>query len=166
MKKIASFMFVFAFSNNLFAANVVESVQAVCLSPSQQGKYWKVDAGGKAEANGLVRLIGVAINGEASFSKGEWEGVQQVLAEQRSADNANYRDCAKTLTPLFMKKFTATKPVKPNKGKNDAAQKNNAATPPAAPATSSNTVTGDQNVTGTPINTGGGDVTFNFGAKP
>jgi hypothetical protein len=84
---------------------VTENVQAVCLSPSQQGSYWNVSAKGGVNAEGLVRVIVLGINGEATFTKGEWEGVQQVLKEHQAGDNDSYRKCAEKLTPIFLEKF-------------------------------------------------------------
>ncbi len=88
--------------------NIVKNVQAICLSPSQQGKYWNVTTTGKVGANAIIRLIDVGANAEATFTKGEWEGVQQVLKEQQSLENKNYRDCVSKLTPLFIEKFSTS----------------------------------------------------------
>lgn len=171
MKKVAGFILVLAFSSSVFATEekVVESVRAVCQSPSQQGKYWNVEGKGDAGANALIRLIGVSINGEASFTKGEWEGVQQVLKSDQHKDNARYWDCIEKLTPLFLEKFAPAKPVQSNKRKTDSTQKTKSvATNHPTPTPAKNTpaignVTGDQNVTG---NTTGGDMNINFGVKP
>lgn len=103
-----------ALSSTAFATdldNISKNVQAVCQSPSQQGKYWNVTATGKAGANGSIRLASVGINGEATFSKGEWEGVQQVLKAHQAGDNASYRICAEKLMPLFLANFAKTTPA-------------------------------------------------------
>ncbi len=157
MKKVAGFILVLAFSSNVFATEdkVVESVRAVCQSPSQQGKYWNVEGKGDAGANALIRLIGVSINGEASFTKGEWEGVQQVLKEQQSADNASYRDCAVKLTPLFLEKFAAAKPV--NSSKTKQKTKDNKA-PAIQPSGNHQETHGDKS----PAINSKGDVTINY----
>jgi hypothetical protein len=116
-----------ALSSTAFATdldNISKNVQAVCQSPSQQGKYWNVTATGKAGANGTIRLASVGVNGEATFSKGEWEGVQQVLKAHQAGDNASYRICAEKLTPLFLEKFaTATPAAKPAATKKSKAVK-------------------------------------------
>jgi hypothetical protein len=114
----------FVLSSTAFATdldNISKAVQAVCQSPSQQGKYWNVTATGKAGANGTIRLASVGVNGEATFSKGEWEGVQQVLKAHQAGDNASYRICAEKLMPLFLANFAkatpAAKPVATKKPK-------------------------------------------------
>lgn len=88
-----------------FTKQVVDSVRSVCQAPGEQGKYWEVEATGKGDVNlrVLKTLPGVGVEGKVRFSKGEWEGVQRVLREHQARDNADYRDCAKTLTPLFLK---------------------------------------------------------------
>jgi hypothetical protein len=114
MKKIAGLIFTLVVSNSAFASDldtITQSVKSVCQSPSQAGKYWNVTATGKADANGSIRLASIGVNGEATFTKDEWEGVQQVLKAQQSADNASYRDCAVKLTPLFLAKFAASAPA-------------------------------------------------------
>ena len=114
MKKIAYFILTLILSYSAFASDletITQNVKSVCQSPAQAGKYWNVTSTGKADATGSIRLASVGVNGEARFTKGEWEGVQQVLKEQQSADNANYRDCAVKLTPLFLAKFAASAPT-------------------------------------------------------
>jgi hypothetical protein len=129
----------FTLSSTAFATdldNISKNVQAVCQSPSQQGKYWNVTATGKAGANGTIRLASVGVNGEATFSKGEWEGVQQVLKAHQAGDNASYRVCAEKLMPLFLANFAkatpAAKPAKTKKTK--AVQSPKPATPKPEPA--------------------------------
>lgn len=90
---------------------VTENVQAVCLTPSQQGKYWKVTAKGGLNANGFISLIATGVDGEVAFTKSECEGVQQVLQAHQAGDNDSYRICAEKLTPIFLAKFAATEPV-------------------------------------------------------
>ena len=161
MKKVAGFILVLAFSSSVFATQdqVVENVRAVCQSPSQQGKYWNVEGKGDAGANALIRLIGVSINGEASFTKGEWEGVQQVLKSDQYKDNARYWDCIEKLTPLFLEKFAAAKPVKSNKTKADSTQKTKDNKAPATQPSGNHQEThGDKS----PAINSKGDVTINY----
>lgn len=80
---------------------ITNNVKAVCQSPSDQGKHWSV----KAKGDGGVTISYLNTKGEAEFTKEEWEGVQQVLKEQQSDDNKNYRECARDLTPKFLEKF-------------------------------------------------------------
>jgi hypothetical protein len=83
---------------------ITKNIKEICLAPSDKGKYWdtRLKAGG--ETNVKLRFLGKA-SAEASFNAGEWEGVQKVLQSQQAHDNANYRDCVKKLTPLFLEKF-------------------------------------------------------------
>jgi len=111
MKNVICFIFSLVISNNVFAGDsdrIVQNIKSVCLSPSESGKYWDVSVTGKVNGEATVRLINIGVNGEANFSKGEWDSVQHVLKEQRAGDNANYRDCVTKITPLFLKKFTRT----------------------------------------------------------
>jgi hypothetical protein len=113
MKKVTCLIFTLAVSSSVFASDIdtiTQNVKSVCESPAQAGKYWNVTATGKADAKGSIRLASIGVNGEATFTKGEWAGVQQVLKEQQSADNANYRECAVKLMPLFLAKFAASAP--------------------------------------------------------
>lgn len=113
----ALFLFI---SGNVFAANteLIENINAVCLAPSQAGKYWNVTVKGDIKADGSVKLIAAGVKGEAIFTKGEWQGVQQVLKERQPDDNDSFRKCSMTLTPLFLEKFAPKKPATENKIEN------------------------------------------------
>lgn len=126
MKKAPSLILALVVSNSTFATDldtITQNVKSVCQSPSQAGNYWNVTATGKADAKGNIRLASVGVNGKATFTQGEWEGVQQVLKAQQSADNANYRDCAVKLTPLFIEKFAASAPAAESTNTNKAKSK-------------------------------------------
>lgn len=114
MKKFTGICFALVLSNGVVADNmeaIVKGVQAVCQSPSQAGKYWNVTAAGEATANGSVRLVTAGIAGEVTFTKGEWDGVQQVLKAQQAVDNKSFRECSIALTPLFLAKFSSATPA-------------------------------------------------------
>lgn len=114
MQKILKILLALTFSRCVHAAGmaeIVKNVKEVCLTPSEQGKFWNVTATGGAKADGSIKLIAAGINGQATFTKGEWDGVQQVLKEHQATENADYRDCVEKLTPLFIGKFTAPAPV-------------------------------------------------------
>jgi hypothetical protein len=114
MKKVAGFMLISVLSHSALADNmdvITKNVQAACLSPSQAGKYWTATEEVKGGINGLIRLVTAGINGEATFTQGEWNGVQQVLQTDRAGDNKGYRQCVEKLMPLFLEKFTAPAPV-------------------------------------------------------
>lgn len=87
---------------------ITNNVRAVCQFPSDQGKHWSVNAKGDGSVTiGLkfAKLANLNTKGKAEFTKEEWEGVQQVLKEQQSDDNKDYRACARELTPKFLDKF-------------------------------------------------------------
>jgi hypothetical protein len=122
MKLIKYFVLAAFYCHSAIAIDkVIENVQAVCLSPTEQGKYWNVIATGEAGISGSIRLISTGINGEATFTNGEWDGVQQVLKSHQAADNESYRQCVEKLAPLFLEKFHATpsaaRPKQTNKKK-------------------------------------------------
>ena len=90
---------------------VVGSVQSVCTRPAESGKYWNVDAKGEGDVSvSLTKLPQASLGGTLNFTKGEWEGVQRVLQDQVASDSANYRECVKELTPLFLKKIPSREP--------------------------------------------------------
>jgi hypothetical protein len=123
----------FLFSGNVFAANteLIENIKAVCLAPSQQGKYWNVTVKGDIKVDGSVKLIAAGVKGEANFSKGEWAGVQQVLKERQPDDNDSFRKCSMTLTPLFLEKFNASSSINPiNSNKTKSAKSKSPSTKP------------------------------------
>jgi hypothetical protein len=114
MKKVAGFVLGLLLSSGVMADNmaaIVKSVQTVCLSPAQQGKYWDVSVKGGIKADGSVRLVAAGINGEATFTKGEWEGMQRVLKKDQLDDNKRYTHCAEYITNLFLEKFAKKKEV-------------------------------------------------------
>ncbi len=191
MQKLLKILLVLTLSHSAHAAGmaeIVKNVREVCLTPSEQGKYWNVSATGGAKADGTIKLIAAGINGQATFTKGEWDGVQQVLQKDQLDDNKRYTHCVEHLTPLFINKF-ATAPAAPpksaaqpaakatvktntSKPKSATAAKPAATSTPAPAATepdveqsteTTGTITGDQNVTG---NNAGGDMNINFGTKP
>lgn len=111
MKKYIGLLPVLVLSNSAFAIDtdkITESLERVCLTPSQQGKYWTVTTKGSVEANSVIRWIVAGIDGEATFTKGEWDGVQQVLKSAQAGDNDSFRKCVRDLAPLFFKRFEAT----------------------------------------------------------
>jgi len=90
------------------AIEVVNSVTSVCRAPGEQGKHWEVEAIGKGNVN--LRLLKnspeTGVEGKVRLSKGEWEGVQRVLRQHQASDNADYRQCVKALTPLFVNRIS------------------------------------------------------------
>lgn len=119
MKPLLISSFLLAFNTNAFALDkITENIREVCLSPAQQGKYWDVTVKGGINADGSMRLIALGINGEATFTKGEWDGLQRVLKEHQAGDNDSYRKCVIEVMPFFKGKFaskTTTKKSTANK---------------------------------------------------
>jgi len=120
---------------------ITQNIRDICLAPSDKGKYWDISLKAGGETNVKLKFLGKA-SAEALFNKGEWEGVQKILRSQQATDNASYRDCVKTLTPLFINKFVPSKQSKSKENKSGNKQKSineNIAqsTPTALPATSS-----------------------------
>jgi len=98
------------FTQSAFAevtsAEVVKNIQGVCLAPGQQGERWDVKVQASGDVKVGLKLAGRAgVDANVDFTKSQWEGVQQVLREQQQKDNANYRECAKNIAPLFINKI-------------------------------------------------------------
>ena len=79
---------------------ITENIMKVCDKPENAGSYWDVQVKGDGEAAIKLKLAKLGVTGEAAFSKGEWEGIQRTVE-----DNKDYRDCVKSLSPLFLEKF-------------------------------------------------------------
>jgi len=80
---------------------ITDNVMKVCDKPEDAGKYWDMKIKGNGEAELKLKLADLGLTGEAEFSKGEWEGIRTTVE-----NNRDYRDCVKTLAPLFLEKFT------------------------------------------------------------
>jgi hypothetical protein len=169
MKKVTGFVLGLILSNNVFALdNAVENFQALC-GLAKQGKYSQIQGKAQLQADGSVKLASFGGKGEISFSKGEWDGVNQVLQAHQAGNLHDYRACVANALPYFKSKVvipTANKSKpKPEKQKTKAATNNKPAiakTEPAKPQPECD-VEGDQNVS---CNSVGGDMNINFGVKP
>lgn len=84
---------------------IVAAVRDLCQSPNGNGKVTEFKVGASGDAKVKIKLADGKLGGEVAFSRTEWEGVRKVLTEQQAAENANYRECVKTLTPTFMEKL-------------------------------------------------------------
>lgn len=80
--------------------SITENLMKVCDKPENAGSYWDINVKGDGEAAVKLKLAKLGLTGEAEFSKGEWEGIQRTVE-----DNKDYRDCVKSLTPIFISKF-------------------------------------------------------------
>ncbi len=95
---------VFPIHANASSEEVVNTVRQLCQAPGESGSHLRVSGGGAAEGSVRVKLLGViGANANVEFDKSEWEGVQAVLREHQAGELANYRDCVRELTPLFLK---------------------------------------------------------------
>jgi len=106
-------LFCFALQPQKASGLTVEEIQKVrdivkdlCQYPDRRGYIMKLQ--GTLEGGTIVRIVG--IKGKATFSREEWEGVQDVLPEDRAPDREDVRSCAKQLTPLLLEKLEETTP--------------------------------------------------------
>jgi hypothetical protein len=153
-------------------------MQALC-GLAKRGEYAQIQGKAQLQADGSVKLASIGGKGEISFSKGEWDGVNQVLQAHQAGNLHDYRACVANTLPYFKSKVVTAKPKTAAPKKAVAVPKKTvAATKPAATSSTKNAapepdveqsiettgdITGDQNVTG---NNAGGDMNINFGAKP
>ena len=98
-------------SSSLYADSldiqITKNVKELCESPNDPGSHYQVTVGGEANADIRIRLLGlIGLNGDAEFTKEEWEGVRSVLKEDQAGENKNYRACVVELTPLFLEKLS------------------------------------------------------------
>lgn len=99
-----------------YAADITETIEKItdavtrlCTVPSERGSYWQVNVTGEGKAT--VKLIN--IKGQAAFSKGEWDGIRDVLpVEDQAVDRESARKCVQKLVPLFLEKFHEEPSVK------------------------------------------------------
>lgn len=94
-----------ATDHDIFNA-ISKTIKEICQAPSSVGKYWNVKLDGSGNTTVKVKVADADLKGNATFSKGEWEGVQRVLQEQQAQDNEGYRRCSEKLTPIFLEKFS------------------------------------------------------------
>lgn len=86
---------------------VIEDIRSVCTQPSVAGQRWTVK-GSISELNGVTVNVGALrsdeYSGDIVFTREEWSGVQQVLADQQASDNANYRECVRDISRVMLDK--------------------------------------------------------------
>lgn len=165
MKKITGFMLALVFSGSSLA-NDKDDILELC-SVAKKGSFSQIQAKGQLQADGSIKLVTLGGKGEVSFSKGNWDGIQQVLKSHQATDNVTARDCVIKLMPYFKSKVTTAKTTnkaqsQPAKKAQPTPQKTQVAKSAEKPSTTC-TIEGDQDVCG---NTTGGDININFGAKP
>lgn len=103
---IFAFSFCQIASANTILSEISSNVKSVCMAPDTIGKKWNVEVLASGDVNVGLKLAGKAgADAKVAFSKSEWNGVQQVLKEQQSSENANYRRCAENVTKIFIDKL-------------------------------------------------------------
>ena len=85
---------------------VTDSVLELCRGGSLAGEDASVQIKqeGKVTTVLLKKLVDIGLDGEAEFSRKEWEGIQPLLPE--SLDSRAHTECVKTLTPIFLEKYS------------------------------------------------------------
>lgn len=160
MKPLLISSLLLVFNTNAFALDkIIENIQAVCLSPAQQGKYWDVTVKGGINADGSVRLIAAGINGEATFTKGEWDGLQWVLKQHQAGDNDSYRKCVIEVMPFFKGKFASKTTIKKSAAKTSQSLKASAI---KSESTEYNTIQQETHGDKSPAINSNGGVTINY----
>lgn len=135
MQKILTILIVLTFSHNVFALDVaVENIQALC-GLAKQGKYSQIQGKAQLQADGSVKLASIGGKGEISFSKGEWDGVNQVLQAHQAGNLHDYRACVANALPYFKSKVVTPTPKPAAKPVAKASSKPAKPTPAAKPAT-------------------------------
>lgn len=80
---------------------ITDNIMKVCDKPENAGSYWDIKVRGDGDAEIKLKLADIGVTGEAAFSKSEWDGIQRTVE-----DNKDYRDCVKSLSPMFVEKFS------------------------------------------------------------
>ncbi|MCX7113219.1 MAG: hypothetical protein NTX45_24530 [Proteobacteria bacterium] len=91
------------FFSNYAMADYKEDILELCLV-AKKGDFSQIKAKVHLQADGSIKLFTAKGEGEVNFSKGEWDGIQQVLKEHQVANNVNARDCVKEIMPYFKEK--------------------------------------------------------------
>jgi hypothetical protein len=147
MQKIIKILIALTFSHNAFALDsAVENIQSLC-GLAKEGKHSQIQSKAQLQADGSVKLATLGGKGEISFSKTEWDGLQQILWAKQPDSAKTYTDCVKNTLPYFKSKVaTPSKPAtkkttsEPAKAKSTAPAKST--TPPPAATSESD---GDTN---------------------
>jgi cell division septation protein DedD len=123
MQKIITILMGLTFCHSA-AANYKDDILELC-SVARQGNFSQIQAKGQIQGDGSIKLATLGGKGELSFSKGEWNGVQQVLKDHQATDNVSARDCVLKLMPYFKSKIAT--PHVPQKSASKSTVKANTA---------------------------------------
>lgn len=85
---------------------VTDSVLELCKGwpLAEKGTSVQVKIEDKVTTVLLKKLVDIGLDGKAEFSRKEWAGIQPLLPE--SLDSKAYTECVKTLTPIFLEKYS------------------------------------------------------------
>jgi hypothetical protein len=140
MQKIFKILIVLIFSQNVFALDpAVENIQALC-GLAKEGKQSEIKGKIQLQADGSVKLATVGGKGELSFSKSEWDGLQQILWAKQPDSAKTYTECVKNALPYFKSKVATPPPSpkstsKPAKKVSSVPPKDKSTPPVTPPAT-------------------------------
>ncbi len=133
MQKILKILIGLTFCHNA-AADYKNDILELC-SVAKQGNFSQIQAKGQIQGDGSIKLATLGGKGELSFSKGEWNGVQQVLKDHQATDNVSARECVLKLMPYFKSKVvTPSAASKPAAKKTASAPAKAKSTTPPKPA--------------------------------
>ena len=90
-------------------ANIItDSVLELCRGDSLTGKDTSVLVKRESKVTTVLlkKLVDIGLDGKAEFSRKEWADIQPLLPE--SLDSKAYTECVKTLTPIFLEKYSTS----------------------------------------------------------
>lgn len=97
-------------SQNVLAQSYMQELKNVikdlCKASSERGKYWNLRVSADGSASVRLKLADLGLSGDATFSREEWEGIQQVMKEDQLKDNERYTECVVKITPIFVERFS------------------------------------------------------------
>jgi hypothetical protein len=96
----------YAMPENEVKMIVTDSVLELCGQGSltEKGTSIQIKREDKITTVLLKKLVDIGLDGKAEFSRKEWAGIQPLLPE--SLDSKAYTECVKTLTPIFLEKYS------------------------------------------------------------
>lgn len=87
-------------------AEAMEMVRDTCQTAKDEGSFSSLTAKGQVEGNIRVKLVGkLGADAFIEMSEEEWTSIRQVVRTDQLADNQDYRDCVKALTPVVLDKM-------------------------------------------------------------
>lgn len=79
--------------------DIRDTVLYICKEPELKNTYWKVETDAEGNAKLFLKAL-FNIELEGNFTREEWEGVEDHLAE-----SINYRECAREITKTLSEKL-------------------------------------------------------------